>query len=245
MSDQTPPSDQPTPPPAEGAGSGADLGEQTPPPPPPPDETAVATEPPPAPAPKSRTGLIIGIVAGLLVLAVIAVLAVVLVANKGPEKHSITVTSTAGGMKRDKAKETEVKTALDATETQFKSAFKVVSLKTAIYDQNSASRGPKGQVIFVGFKFKKPSAKHPADFVKALRKVATANKLTVTDVKTSSSDDKAVCLSTAKDAAQKTSTCFWITRDSGGALLPNIPGYDAKQMGKLLTGVRSDVEKTL
>lgn len=252
MSDQTPPPDQPTPPPAEGAGEGSEHEAAAPPPPVEPEgHEAVPPQPvepegheaaPPPPA-KSRKGLLVGLVAGLVVLLLVAGGLTAFFLTRGPDKHAITVTSSAGGMKRDKAKETEFKTGLTATEKQFSTAFKVTSIKMGIYDQTKDSRGPKGQLLFVGFKFKTPSDKHPASFIKELRTIATANKLKVTTIKTGDAGGKAVCLGTPKEAAQKTASCFWVTRDSGGALLPNVQGYESAQMGKILTAVRADVEK--
>jgi hypothetical protein len=244
MSDQVPPPDQPTPPPAEGVAP--DAGDGATPPPPPPDETAVdaAPPPPPEPAKRSRKGLLIGVVAGVVVLLLIAGALTAYFTTRGPDKHSITVTSTAGGMKRDKAKEAQIKPQLDATVQQFKTQFKDTSVTTGLYNQDTTSRGPKGELLFVGFKFLKPSDKNPDTIVKQLRAVAVSNQLDVTNVATGDAGGKAVCLASKSGAAQKTASCIWITRDSGGGLFPDVAGYDAKQMSKLMADVRSDVEKT-
>jgi len=240
MTEQTPPTGEPTGSPAEGVASGADEGA---PPPPPPTATTYGEAPPP-PAKKSHRGLIIGLVAGLVALVLVAGALTVYFVNRGPETHSITVTSTAGGMKRDKDKEADLKQEIDATAAQFKAQFKGTAVKTGLYNQDTDSKGPKGQMLFVGFTFDKASDKNPGKIVGQLRTAAKANKLQITNVDTGEAGGKAVCLASPSDAAQKTASCVWATRDSGGGLFPSVPGYDAKQMGDLMTDVRSDVEKT-
>ncbi|MEO7352358.1 MAG: hypothetical protein ABIR34_13100 [Marmoricola sp.] len=243
MTDQTPPPDHPTPPTAEGVGP---VEGATPPPPPPaepPGDQPVGAESPP-PAPKSRRGLLISLIAGLLALALIGGALALFFLTRGPDKHSITVTSTAGGMKRDTAQEKKLKKELDATGKQFETQFKVTSAKSGLYKQDNTSRGPKGQLLFMGFRFKTPSEKNPANLVKKLRAIADGNKLKVTNVPVGDAGGKAICIGSPAAAAQKTSSCFWATRDTGGGLFPNVEGYDSKQMSKLLLDVRSDIEKT-
>lgn len=222
MSDQTPPTGQPTPPPAEGGGGAS----------------------PQTSAPKSRQGLIIGVVAALLVLALIGGAIAAIQLARAPEEHSITVTSSAGGMKRDTTQEKALKSQLTATEDQFEKQFKADTVKAGLYKQEKASSGPEGQMLFVGFEFKKASEKNPTRMIKQLRSIAKSNKLEVTDISTGDDDSKGVCLGTPAEAAQQSTSCFWFTRDSGGGLFPNVPGYDVKQVSKLLRDVRSDVEKT-
>lgn len=248
MSDQTPPPGQPTPPPAGGAGDGVNLGKDAPPPPPvdPPGPPAGGASPvsPTPEGPKSRKGLLIGVVAALLVLALVGGAIAAIQLARAPEEHSITVTSSAGGMKRDTTQEKALKSQLTATEEQFEQQFKVDTVKAGLYEQEKESRGPKGQMLFVGFEFKKASEKNPARLVKQLRSIAKSNKLEVTDISTGDDDSKGVCLGTPAEAAQQSTSCFWFTRDSGGGLFPNVPGYDVKQVSKLLRDVRADVEKT-
>jgi hypothetical protein len=240
MSDQTPPPDQPTPTPADGLGDGHGAGAT---PPPPPSDTAVATAPPPPPpAPsKSRAGLIIGIIAGLVVLAIIAVIAVVVVANNGEEKHSISITSTAGGMKRDKAKEAELQKELDAAELQFKTQAKNVSyVRSGVYAQDDTKRGPEGSLVFLGAKLKKVQS--PTKFVSAFSKQATTNNFKIDKISAGEGGGKAVCA--YQSTGQKIAICAWATRDSMGELVPTVPGYDSKQLSKIMIDLRSDVEKT-
>ena len=239
MTEQTPPTGEPTQTPTEGVGTGAGEGA---PPPPPPTATTLSEEPPPAK--QSRKGLIIGLVAGLVALVLVAGALTVYFVNRGPETHSITITSKAGGMERDKDKEADLKQEIDATAAQFKAQFKGTAVKTGLYNQDTDSKGPKGQMLFVGFTFDKASDKNPDKIVDQLRTAAKANKLKFTNVDTGEAGGKAVCLASPSDAAQKTASCVWATRDSGGGLFPSVPGYDAKQMGDLMTDVRSDVEKT-
>lgn len=239
MSDQTPPPDQPTPTPAEGVGTGADVGA---PPPPPPADTAVGTAPPPPPAaPKSKAGLIIGIVAGLVVLAIIAVVAIVLVVNKGEDKHSIAIPASAGGMKRDKAREGELQKELDAAELQFKTQAKNVSyVKSGVYAQDDTKRGPKGSLVFLGAKLKKIQS--PTKFVTAFSKQATTNSFKIDKISAGEGGGKAVCA--YQSTGQKIAICAWATRDSMGELVPTVSGYDSKQLSKIMVDLRSDVEKT-
>jgi hypothetical protein len=240
MSDRTPPPDQPTPTPADGLGDGHGAGAT---PPPPPSDSAVATAPPPPPPArsKSRAGLFLGIIAGLVVLAIIAVIAVVVVANNGEEKHSISITSTAGGMKRDKAKEAELQKELDAAELQFKTQAKNVSyVRSGVYAQDDTKRGPEGSLVFLGAKLEKIQS--PTKFVSAFSKQATTNNFKIDKISAGKGGGKAVCA--YQSTGQKIAICAWATRDSMGELVPTVPGYDSKQLSKIMIDLRSDVEKT-
>jgi hypothetical protein len=244
MSDQTPPSDQPTPTPAEGVGGGANPGDTAPPPPPPPTaETQAGGAYPVGPPPqeKSRKGLIIGIVAGLVVLALIAVVAVVLVATKGEDKHSIAITKTAGGMKRDSAKEAALQSQLDAAEKQFKTQAKNVSyVKSGVYNQDDTKRGPEGALVFLGAKLTKVQS--PTKFVAAFGKQATTNGFKIDKIAPGDGGGKAICA--YQSTGQKVAICAWATKDTMGELVPTVPGYDSKQLSKILIDLRSDVETT-
>ncbi len=193
------------------------------------------------PPAKSRKGLIIGIVAGLVVLAIIAVAAVVLVVNSGPDKHSIAITSTAGGMKRDKAKETQLQQQLDAAEKQFKTQAKNVSyVKSGVYNQDDEKRGPKGSIVFIGAKLTKIQS--PTKFVTAFGKQATTNGFKIDKIAPGENGGKAICA--YQSTGQKVAICAWATRDTMGEIVPTVPGYDAKQFSKIMLDVRSDVETT-
>jgi hypothetical protein len=243
MSDQTSPPTDPTTPPADGVASGAGEGAA---PPPPPGGTAVdAAPPPPAPAKKSRTGLIVAIIAGLVVLALVAVLLVVFVFAKGEDKHSITIPSTAGGMKRDKDKEAEMQQQqqLTAAEEQFKNQVKNTTyVKSGIYNQDDSDRGPEGALVFLGAKVK-ASEKNPQRFVDRLTKLATTNGFKIDKVSAGDGGGKAVCAYQSK--GQKIAICGWATKDSAGELIPlGVTGWDSKQLSKVMLDMRSDVEKT-
>ncbi len=235
MSDQTPPSGQPTP------QNPGDTAAPTPAPAPAP--TSAPTDGPP-PARKSRKGLLVSLLAGFLVLALIGGAVAAFLVTRGPEKHTITVASTAGGMKRATAEEKQLQQQLEATEKQFETQFQVTSVKSGLYDQDTTSRGPKGQLLFLGFDFKTPSENNPADLAKKLRVIAEGNKLDVTTVPAGDAGGKVICMGSPADAAQKVASCVWATRDTGGGLFPNVAGYDSKQMSKLLLDMRSDIEKT-
>ena len=244
MSDQTSPPGQPTPPPAEGAdtGAGVGAGAAAAPPPPPPDDTAVgAPPPPPPPAKKSRAGLIIA-VAVVLVLALIGGAVAVILSITGEDKHSISIPATAGGMKRDKDKETELKQDLEAAEAQFKTQAKGVSyVKYGVYDQDDSKRGPEGSLVFLGAKFKR-DPKGPTEFVESFGKQATTNGFKVDKISAGDGGGKAVCA--YQSTGQKVAICAWATNDSMGELVPTVPGYDSKQLAKILIDMRGDVETT-
>lgn len=221
MTDQTPPPDEPTPPPAEVDG---------------PTEDAVSA----APA-KSRTGLIVKLIAGFVVLAIIAAVVAVVFVTRGDPKHSIALPATAGGMKRDSAKETEFKTPLDAAEKQFKSQAKSVSyVKSGVYSQSDSKRGPEGALVFLGAKLTK--AQSPAAFVTAFAKQGKTNGLKVATVPPGDGGGKAVCA--YQPTGQKGAICAWATKDSIGELVPTVPGYEYQQLSKIMLALRADVEKT-
>jgi hypothetical protein len=201
-----------------------------------------AAPPPPAPADKSRTGLIIGIIAGLVVLALVAVLLVVFVFAKGDDKHSITIPATAGGMKRDKDKAAELQQQLDAAEQQFKTQFKNVTyVKSGVYNQDDSKRGPEGALVFLGAKVK-ASEKNPQKFVDQFTKQATTNGFKIDKISAGDNGGKALCA--YQSAGQKVAICAWATKDSGGELVPTVPGWTSKQLSKVMLDMRSDIEKT-
>jgi len=245
MPEQTSYPTTPTSPPVDGVGPGAGDGSN----PPPPGGTIVEDAPPPAPAKKSRTGLIVGIIAGLVVLALVAVMLVVFVFAKGEEKHSIGIPATAGGMKRDKAKEAELQQQLDAAEKQFKTQFKNskgASIMSGIYNQTDKKRGPEGPLVFLGAKLKlteKESETHATRFVSTLREQATTNGYKVENVSLGEAGGKAACASQGETTEQLV-VCAWATGDSAGELIPTVAGYDIEQLSKIMIDLRSDVEKT-
>ncbi len=249
MSDQTSPPGPPTPPPAEGADTGADTGagvgagEAMAPPPPPPDHTAFGETPPPPPPPakKSRTGLIVGI-AIVLVLVLIGSAVAVILTVMGEDKHSISIPATAGGMKRDKDKETELKQQLEAAEAQFKTQAKGITyVKYGVYDQDDSKRGPEGSLVFLGAKFKR-DPKGPTEFVESFGKQATTNGFKIDKISAGDGGGKAVCA--YQSTGQKVAICAWATTDSMGELVPTVPGWDSKQLSKILIDMRDDVEQT-
>jgi hypothetical protein len=239
MSDQTSPPSDPATPPADGVAPAAGGGSN---PPPSTGATAVdAPPPPPAPAKKSRTGLIVGIIAALVVLALVAVLLIVFVFAKGDETHSITIPATAGGMKQDKDKQKELQQQLTAAEGQFKTQAKNVSyVKSGVYDQDDADRGPKGALVFLGAKLKKEQK--PSAFVKSFSKQATTNGFKIDKIPAGDGGGSAVCA--YQSSGQKVAICAWATKDTMGELVPTVPGYDSKQLSKIMLDMRPDVEKT-
>ena len=236
MRDTTQPPAQPTPPPADSG-----TGEGAAPPPPPHDTHDGGTTPPPPEQKKSR-GLLIPLVAVAVVLVLAAAAAGVVLATRGGDTHSITTPSTAGDMKRDKGKEAELKPQLDAAEQQFKTQAKGISyVKSAVYDQNDADRGPEGSLVFLGAKLK--TKQSPTAFVKSFGQQASANGFKVSNVAPGDGGGKAVCAA-QEEGTQKVAICAWATADSMGELVPTVPGYDAKMLAKILVDLRPDVEKS-
>ncbi len=240
MSDQTPPPSEPTLPPSEGTSDVAGQGTVPPPPPADTDEPGVAAPPPPPePAKKSRTSMIVAIVAGLVILALVGTLSLVFLV--GEDTHSISIPAKAGGMERDTAKEAELKQQLDAAEEQFKTQAKNVSyVKSGIYQQDDTKRGPEGSLVFLGAKLDK--VQDPAKFVSSFSKQAGENGFKILKLSAGDAGGKAVCA--YQEAGQKIAICAWATKDSMGELVPTVPGYDAKMLSKILLDMRPDVEKT-
>lgn len=245
MSDQFPPPAQPPHdgPPAPGGTPGG-TGGATPPPPPTQGfgEPGGTTPPPPPPEKKSRKKLVIAIIAAVVVLALVAGAAVVaVVALSGPDKHTLTITKTAGGMDRDSAKETELKTQLDAAEKQFETqAERVGYVRSGVYDQDDPKRGPEGPLVFLGAKI--DGQQDPAKFVSSFRTQAEKNGFETEKIAAGDGGGQAVCASQGTD--QKIAICAWATNDTMGELVPTVPGYDSMQLAKLMLDVRSDVETT-
>jgi hypothetical protein len=232
MTEQSPPG-QPTPEEEHLEGVGPTASDEAAPPPPPEgDETAK----------RSRAPWIIG-VAVVLVVALVAVGAFFgYQALTGEDKHSIAVPSTAGGMKRDTKSETALKEQLDAAETQFKTQFKDVSyVKSGVYKQANKDKGPEGALVFLGAKVKL-SEKNASTFVNTLKKLATSNGFKVAAVSPGDNGGKAVCASQA--AGQKIAICAWATKDSGGELIPTVPGWDSAKLAAVMRSLRADVETT-
>ena len=238
MTDPTQPPEKPTEPHPEDVGA---TEEAAPPPPELEGEGEGDELPPPAESPRSRRGLIVKLVAGFVVLAVIATVSAFVIATKGDPEHSIALADTAGGMKRDPAKETEFKTPLDTAVTAFKSQAKNVGyVRSGVYNQTDSDRGPEGSLVFLGAKLTKPQS--PAAFVTAFRKQAKGNDLKVSEVSAGSGGGKAVCA--YQPTGQKGAICAWATTDSIGELVPTVPGYDYKQLSEIMLDLRADVEKT-
>ncbi len=247
MSDPTQPPARPdegapTAPPA-----GSDAG-GTPPPPPPADPIAESAPPPPPQEKKSRTGLIIVAAALALLLVAGAAVAGVLLLG-GSDTYKIATTKTAGEMKRDTAKEKELKTQLDAAEQQFKTQdTDLGSVTSAVYNQDKDDRGPKGALVFLGGNLKDSDAsdetkeKNAAKFLDTIEKQASQNGFKVTKHSVGE-DGKAVCA--AQEASgQKIAICAWATNDTRGELIPTVPGWESDKLGKILSAVRADVESS-
>ncbi len=237
MSDANPPSgppaDEPTTPPAAES-TPQPVSQPVPEP---------SSEPISGPAPKSSNKLSRGLIIGVAVVVALALVgAVTAFALTRTDSHSIATPATAGGMKREADKEAALKTQLDSAKTQFQTQAKNVSyVKSAIYNQTDAKRGPEGSLVFLGAKLKK--VQDPASFVKAFSKQATTNQFKVANVSAGDGGGKAVCASQT-EGDQSIAICAWATEDSMGELIPTVPGWDAKTLSKVMLDLRDDVEKS-
>jgi hypothetical protein len=179
-------------------------------------------------------------VAVFVVVAVVASFFIIREVTK-EEKHSIAIPATAGGMERDTAKEKELQQQLDAAEQQFKTQAKNVTyVKSGVYEQDDDKRGPKGSLVFLGAKLKKVQS--PTKFVDSFSKQAGSNGFKIEKISVGDGGGKAVCAEQSQ--GQKVAICAWATKDSMGELVPTVPGYDAKQLSKILLDLRPDVEKS-
>ena len=233
MSEQNPPG-QPTPEEEHVEGVGPTASDEAAAPPPPPEGAETAK--------RSRAPWIIGVAAVLVVALVAAGAFFGYQALNGEDKHSIAIPSTAGGMKRDTKSEAALKQQLDAAETQFKTQFKDVSyVKSGVYKQANKDKGPEGALVFLGAKVKL-SEKNANTFVATLKKQATSNGFKVAAVSPGDNGGKAVCAS--QSAGQKIAICAWATKDSGGELIPTVPGWDSAKLAAVMRSLRADVETT-
>lgn len=237
MSDQNPPAPAPGP-------EGQAPGESPPPTPSPAEESAKAD-----PGKPSRGRLAAIFAATLVIVLVVAGTGAYFLFLRSDAKKIVTPTS-AGSMKRDKAKETSLKTQLQQAEAQFKQqgqtagcSLKVAYTRSAVYGQNSTKRGPKGGLVFLGAKLttddKKPFK--PATWTdKCFGALAKQNGLTVTKTNVGENAN-ALCAQVA--SPQKVAICVWATKDTVGELVPTVPGWDAKQLGAIMRDLRPDVEQ--
>jgi hypothetical protein len=208
-----------------------------------PTDPAVATPPP---AGKFGRGKILAIIAAVVVVVLVAGGLVGYLLLKS-DAHKLVTPATAGSMKRDTAKEKALATQLDTAKQQFitqgqpKCSKKTNYVKSAVYDQASAKRGPAGSLVFLGAKLTKvqvPSTWRTNCFTKA----AKANGLTVINVASGDGDGKAACASVT--SPQKVAICAWATPDTIGYLVPTVAGYDSKTLAKIMRSLRSDVEQS-
>ena len=199
-------------------------------------------EPPPPPA-RSGRGRIIAIVAAIIVV-------VLVVAGLGayfalrPTNHKITTPATAGSMKRDTAREQTLSSQLKQAEQQFKTQGQskcatIRYVKSAVYNQADAKRGPQGSLVFLGAKLSKEQT--PTKWTSCFSKLAKSNGLTVSKIDPNDGNASAVCASVT--SPQKVAICGWATKDTIGELVPTVPGYDSQQLSKIMLALRNDVEQ--
>ena len=230
------------PPPADSVDDTAGAG--TTPPPPPSDTTTFDAAPPPPPARSSRSSrgpVIIGVAVLLVLLLVGGAIAVILNVT-GEDKHTIAIPSTAGGMKRDTDKETELKQQLDAAEQQFKTQAKNVSyVKSGVYDQADKDKGPEGALVFLGAKLKGTS-NSPTKFVNDFGKQAGSNGFKIDKISAGDGGGKAVCCVAVPGPEGRHLRLGHQGLD--GRAVPTVPGWDAAKLAAVMRDLREDVEKT-
>ena len=144
----------------------------------------------------------------------------------GEDKHSIAITATAGGMKRDTAKETAAQAAARRAEQQFKTQAKNVILREVRRlqpgRQQARPRGRTGLPRRQADKVAEPRRPSSTRFSKQARPTASRS----TKIAAGDGGGKAVCAS--QSTGQKVAICAWATKDTIGELVPTVPGYDAK-----------------
>jgi hypothetical protein len=247
MSDQNPPTspgpsepEEPTPTPA---------AEPTPSPAEEPADEAPAAETSAGALPpeekKSGRGRLLAIIAAVVVLVLVVGGLVAFFALR-TTSHKLTTPATAGSMKRDTAREKQLSTELTQAKEQFKTQGQgkgstISYVKSAVYNQKDAKRGPAGALVFLGAKLSKDQS--PAKWVsQKFTKQAKTNGLKITTIDPGDSGTKAVCASVA--TPQKVAICAWATHDTIGELVPTVAGYDAKTLAKIMLALRKDVEQS-
>ena len=140
------------------------------------------------------------------------------------DDHAIATPSTAGGMKRDTDKETELKQQLDAAEKQFNEGKNVDYVSPAVYHQDDTDLGPEElRSLFLGAVLK--AEQSPTKWIDdKFSKQASTNGLKIDKISAGEGGGKAVCA--YLETGQKVAICAWATKDSMGELVPTVPGYD-------------------
>ena len=246
MTDQTPPPGQPTPRPRGGRPGDWPRVAASPPPPPPPGRdrrryaaaaarAAEEVADRPDHRPRRRPG---GPGAHRRRVVVIVFVA------KGDEKHSIATPATAGGMKRDKAKETELKTQLGAAEKQFKTQSKKVTyVKSGALHPGRHQARPEGLPALP-----RRQAQAVGEEPDHLRQRRSPSRPRRTGSRSRRSRPaRAAARPSARSrgsARRRSPSAPGPPRTPIGELLPTVPGYDSKQLAKIMLDLRADVEKT-
>ena len=198
--------------------------------------------PPPPPARSGRRRIIAIVAAVIVVILVVAGLGAYFALRS--TSHKITTPATAGSMKRDTAREQALSSQLKQAEQQFKTQGQskcatIRYVRSAVYNQADSKRGPQGSLVFLGAKLSKEQT--PSKWTSCFSKLAKSNGLTVSKINPNDGDARAVCASVT--TPQKVAICGWATKDTIGELVPTVPGYDSKQLAKLMLALRNDVEQ--
>lgn len=195
---------------------------------------------PPEEPSSTRKPWVIG-VAVVLVLALVGGAVVAALTVFGKTEHTIAITNTAGGMKRDSDTETTMQEQLDAAEKTFNKGKNIAYVKSAVYQQADSKKGPEGSVLFLGAKLKK--AQKPSTWINdKFIEPASSNGLKIKRISAGDAGGTAACAYT--ETGQKNAICAWATEDSIGEVVPVVSGYTYQQVADLMKGVRKDVETT-
>ena len=108
-------------------------------------------------------------------------------------------------------------------------------MKSGVYDQDDSERGPEGALVFLGAKLKKVAEARRSSS-KSFSKQATTNGFKIDKISAGDGGGKAVCA--YQSTGQKVAICAWATKDSMGELVPTVPGYDSKQLSKIMLDMR-------
>ncbi|MEV4252959.1 hypothetical protein AB0J52_07295 [Spirillospora sp. NPDC049652] len=200
--------------------------------------------PPPGPPPRnSKTGLVLGLVGGGLVLVVIAVVAVVALSGAGGDKYTISTPDSVAGRSRDSAMESQLASKMDSLKTQMRTMThgKVTDVSSAFYKDPGSSGGLSGSTGVIFFGGTGPIG-NPSSFMSGIRSSASRSGTSVQDVDAGSHGGKAGCFQLSSVGVTITE-CAWATSSSFGAIVPTKTGSTISDTAALMRTFRDAVEQ--
>lgn len=186
--------------------------------------------PPQAPAGRSKTGLIIGLLSGGLVL-IIAIVVVVVVAF-GSKRYIVNTPSVAGGYQLKSPSDATTSTIMNAQRSAVRSTgAKIDTVVSGVYQDPSSASSTQQDVIFVGGT---GDIGDPGTFIRSGRPT-TNTTASITDIDPGG-DGKGSCVELA---AGSLAYCMWATEHSFGIVTANKP---ATEVAGILRRMRPDLE---